>query len=225
MPARTWKLQGITLLILLGAIAALSLDGGRTRPVGSVSLAGIPRRIEGLEAGADRKLPQGTEERLAATKYLDRSYSMPGLTLDVFIAYYAEQRAGESMHSPRNCLPGSGWEISQADLVGLPGRRRQAVVNRYAIRNGADRRVVLYWYQTRRRVMANELFVKGYLIWDVMRDGDHSGSLVRVVMPDRPAAEAVGRRFASRLIDALDDCLAGAAAPVAAVRASGASTP
>ena len=100
------------------------------------------------------------------------------------MGYYDYQVQGKTIHSPRNCLPGAGWEVLQGgttpvDVAG--GRRYQ--VNRFLLANGRAKALVYYWYQGRGRVEANEYRVK----WNLLRDAAISGrteeSLVRIVLP------------------------------------------
>jgi EpsI family protein len=117
----------------------------------------------------------------------------------VYLGYYDEQRQGKSIHSPRNCLPGAGWEpVSQSETTLRLGGGQPISVNRYVIRKGLDRRVVFYWYQGRGRVASNEYANKGWLVIDAMRTGRTDGGLVRAVTP---ASEA-GERSAVALLQA-----------------------
>src|SRR5205085_9313103 len=80
----------------------------------------IPLHIAGF-VGADKPpLQDGVVRAINATSYLSRRYTKEGVEADLFIAYYAQQRAGESMHSPKHCLPGSGWEIWNYDTLDIP---------------------------------------------------------------------------------------------------------
>src|SRR6185312_3812618 len=90
---------------------------------------------------------------------------------------------GESMHSPKNCLPGAGWEPIQSDLVPLPAAGPGVEVNRYVVEKEGDRDLVLYWYQAQGRIIAREYWGKLYLVWDAMRQGRRDGAIVRVLVP------------------------------------------
>lgn len=53
-----------------------------------------------------------TLEVLGSGDFLERVYQDPQKKLpdvDVFLAYFPSQRAGETPHSPQHCLPGAGW--------------------------------------------------------------------------------------------------------------------
>ena len=122
------------------------------------------------------------------------------------IADYAEQRAGESMHSPKHCLSGSGWEIWKYDSIQVPFRDAAVTVHKYSIHQGNDRQVVLYWYQSRSRIIASEYLSKFLLIKDAALNGRADGALVRIVVPDEPDAVSQAVKFAADLIPYVERC-------------------
>jgi EpsI family protein len=150
---------------------------------------------------------------LGAGDVLARLYRRfyPGPPIELFIAYFPSQRSGGTMYSPQNCLPGSGWVPLEHSYVALRGPgRKNVVVNRYLIGKGLDRDLVLYWYQSHGRVVANEYRARVYLIADTIRSGRSDGSLVRVVTPidraeDVSAAEARAVSFAEGILPLLDN--------------------
>lgn len=105
--------------------------------------------------------------------------------VNLYVAYYASQRAGESAHSPRSCIPGDGWQIKSLvshTIGGMPGRL-PFTVNRMIIQKGEAKQLVYYWFQQRGRVITNEYMVKWYLFWDALTKNRTDGALVRLVTP------------------------------------------
>jgi EpsI family protein len=189
-------------------LAATSLLQRRTPDRLAVPLETLPRNLEGWEASRDdRTVEDDTLRVLGATSYLDRVYQKDASALQVFIAYYDQQRAGESMHSPKNCLPGTGWEIWKYDTVRIPVGDRRIEVNRDSIEHEGSRFLMLYWYQSKRQIIASEYLGKLQLIRDALVDGHTSGSIVRILIPDRPQAEAEATKFASAIIPGMQRCL------------------
>jgi exosortase D (VPLPA-CTERM-specific) len=133
--------------------------------------------------------------------------------VNFYVAYYASQRKGESAHSPRSCIPGGGWEITdltQHSVDGATVAGRPLWVNRVVIQKGDDEQLVYYWFQQRGRVVTNEYLVKWYLFWDALTRNRTDGALVRVmtnVNPGRNLAEADIRlsSFASSAAAQLED--------------------
>ena len=123
--------------------------------------------------------------------------------IDLFLVYFPSQRTGDTIHSPKHCLPGAGWlpvESSRVTL-NLPGHL-PFLANRYVIAKGTDRQLVLYWYLAHDRAIASEYWAKFYLVTDSIRLNRSDGSLVRLTTQLRPretsdAAQARLISFAS----------------------------
>src|SRR5262249_62192188 len=86
-------------------------------------------------------------------------------------------------HSPKNCLPGSGWEIVKTDQVALwpDNPTHPTMINQFVIENNGEKAMVLYWYQAIGRVIASEYWGKFYLVMDALRTGRRDGAIVRFV--------------------------------------------
>jgi len=183
--------------LMLAATLAVSLAADKRKPdVLARPLEQIPMRLGGW-TGSTLPPPSSRElSVLAADSFLSRRYRKPGRDLDLFIAYYATQKAGESMHSPKNCLPGAGWEIYEYGSAELPFRGSLDTINRFRIRNGAADQLAFYWYQTRDRIIANEYLGKLFLLTDALTKGHTSGSIVRIVVPDTPEIDRDTLAFA-----------------------------
>jgi EpsI family protein len=159
---------------------------------------------------------------LGVDDYLTRVYFNADRTegAGLYIGFYQSQRQGDTMHSPLNCLPGAGWEpLSQSRLiVNVAGDKsrstsRDIEVNRYVIRKGLDRQLVLYWYQAHDRIVASEYWGKFYLVADAVRMNRTDGALVRVIVPIAPGetsearAEDTAVRFVKSMFPLLSDYL------------------
>jgi EpsI family protein len=190
----------VTTLILAGTLlASLAAENRMPHPLAR-SLDQIPRQIDGWIAVPGR-VPDARElELLGATSYLSRDYRRAGQSLNLFISYYAIQRAGESMHTPRNCLPAAGWEILKYDKVDIPFDARAQQVNKFTIQNGDAKQIVLYWYQSKDRVIASEYEGKGFLLWDAMTKGRTDGAVVRIIVPDNAEAANAALGFARAIL-------------------------
>jgi EpsI family protein len=194
-------------IAILGMTLAASAISERPHPQRlQQPLATVPSSLAGWHAVADEPIPPSTLTRLIATDYVSRVYSKKGSQLGLFVAYYAEQRSGESMHSPKHCLPGSGWEIWQYGSIEVPVNGGSVVVNKYSIHKGGARNVVLYWYQSGPRVIASEYYGKLLLMRDAMFEGRTDGAIVRIIVPDVQGAVEEGVAFASQLIPEVQRC-------------------
>jgi len=147
-------------------------------------LAGFPRQVAGW-SGEDIPLDPDIRKILGDGEFLLRIYrSGVQPYVDLFVAYFPTQRTGSTIHSPQNCLPGSGWAPVDFARIQLPqGADRQTTVNRYVISKGLEQQLVLYWYQSNGRVVASEYWAKIFLVTDSIRRNRSDGALVRIVTP------------------------------------------
>jgi len=123
---------------------------------------------------------------LGVDDYVNRIYEQAGgPAVSLYVGYYGSQRQGDTIHSPQNCLPGAGWQAVDYGRASLDTGGTTVPVNRYVIQKGIDRQVVMYWYQGRGRVVANEYANKLWLMLDAARLHRTNGSLVRVIAPVR----------------------------------------
>jgi EpsI family protein len=207
-----WVHFGAAFALLLAATVFLH---ARQKPEPTLlrkPLTALPH-ILGRWEGRDLEISPEVREVLGPGDFLSRVYRDPatGAVADLFIAFFSSQRAGDTIHSPQNCLPGSGWaplERGSRQLTRPDGTK--VTVNRYVIAKGLDRELVLYWYQAHGRVVASEYSAKFYLVTDAMRTNRSDGSLVRVVIPLRPRqsiaeAEGLAAGFAEQLLPLLDE--------------------
>ena len=147
------------------------------------SLASFPSQL-GNWVGKEVEIPQDIREILGPGEFLLRVYrnqSAQNASADLFLAYFPTQRAGDTIHSPKNCLPGAGWTPIESTrmVLSLPGQT-PFPANRYVIARGTDRQLVLYWYWAHNRGVASEYWAKFYLVLDSLRMNRSDGALVRI---------------------------------------------
>jgi EpsI family protein len=192
----------------MGAAAAATIEPERSLPL-ITPLAGFPAQLAGYVASGDRRIDDAVLRVLAPDDYLHRSYGHAdgevGFTL--FVAYYGRQLGGASIHSPRNCLPGSGWEPVQHERLRIATPYGESPVNRYVVEHESGARaLVYYWYQGRGRVEANEYSVKWQLLRDGMARRRTDEALVRLVFPlarGQTGADALTRRVLEETVASL----------------------
>ncbi len=160
--------------------------------------------------GEDLPLEQRIIKAVGVDDYLSRVYTdESGLPVSVYIGYYASQRTGDTIHSPKNCLPGSGWEpVRSRHLTVDVSVGSRIVINEYVVEKGLDRQLVLYWYQGRGRVVASEYWGKVWMVVDAITRNRTDGALVRLVTPTRDRegeAEARAVKLAQTLYPRLNE--------------------
>jgi exosortase D (VPLPA-CTERM-specific) len=99
--------------------------------------------------------------------------------VNLYVAYYESQRKGSSIHSPRSCIPGGGWEIQSVTNKTLDVNGTAVETNRVLIQKGRTRQLVYYWFDQRGRNLTNEYLVKWFLFWDALTRSRTDGALIR----------------------------------------------
>jgi len=193
----------LTLVLLLQAAVVYGFRRQEVLPQHQ-GLEGLSREMGTWTATQDFPMDKETMDVLKADDTLNRNYqdAASGRSANLFVAFFKSQRTGQAPHSPKNCLPGSGWVPTVNDVitVAVPGRG-DIEVNRYVIQKGEAKSLVLYWYQSRDRVVASEYKAKVYVVADALRYNRSDTALVRVVMPLGPGqSEAEAATAASEFI-------------------------
>ena len=174
------------LAILLAAAVFLHARGRNEVFPHRQPLSAFPRELENWRS-SEVSIPQDQLAVLGPGDFLLREYQRSSTMqppVGLFIAYFPSQSAGDTIHSPKNCLPGAGWAPLEARRTQLsfPGQPEFAA-NRYVIAKGADHQLVLYWYLAHNRAVASEYWAKYYLVADSIKMNRSDGSLIRLSTP------------------------------------------
>jgi EpsI family protein len=188
----------ITAGILLAAIVLLQTISHGEAVVHRQPLRDLPYA---LGAWTGEPLPVQTQivQAVGVTDYINRYYSRSsGFPVQLYVGYYASQRTGDTIHSPKNCLPGAGWDPIRSGYaaVQLPSGRK-IVVNEYVVQQDQDKQLVFYWYQGRGRVIASEYRAKFWMIADALSRNRTDAALVRLVTPMSDGEENARARLMS----------------------------
>ena len=200
-----WRFGSTFCLLVGGLTFSVFNDHRKPNPL-EHPLSSIEKSISGWTATDDPPFTEVIEASLNATSCLSRTYRRGPATMNLFIAFYEQERAGESMHSPKYCLGGGGWEMVDSGMVPVGFDGRTVRINNYVLYKGGEHSRILYWYQGRRRVVADEYFTKMYLVWDALRHGETSGSIVRITLGEQPGALQDGVGFAEQVLQQLGRC-------------------
>lgn len=178
----------LSAVLVLQSVAFYSLSRGENVPL-TRPLTEFPAQLGEWRLSQEGVIEQEVLEVLRADDVMTRVYANQtlGVPANLFIAYFRSQRTGQRPHSPKNCLPGAGWVEMMSDVIPIPiaGEAKPIEVNRYVVARGDDKSLVLYWYQSRNRVVANEYRAQLFTMADAMRYNRTDTALVRVVIPVR----------------------------------------
>ncbi len=175
MPLRPF----VAALVLVGGIFATHGIPPPNVPESHQPLREFPASIAAWRS-EDLPFDADVAEATGADDYINRVYLGRTPPIELYVGYYKDQRSGDAIHSPKNCLPGSGWEPVHSAVLQIGSADGPVFVNEYLVEQGSHRDMVLYWYQTRRRIVASEYLAKYWLVVDGLRHRDTDGTMVRV---------------------------------------------
>lgn len=175
----------ITAVLAVQTIGYYSLTKNEKVPAAR-ALDQFPSQVGDWIKVQDGVVETEVRDILKADDLLNRYYSdkQTHVGANLFVAAFRSQRAGAAPHSPKNCLPGAGWTqvVDGRIAVQIPGVAEPITVNRYIVQRGEQKSMVLYWYQSRDRVVAGEIEAKLYTMADAIRYNRTDTALVRVIV-------------------------------------------
>jgi exosortase D (VPLPA-CTERM-specific) len=180
-------LAGVVLLVLVTPYFATLSERSETSPARQ-TFAHFPLSWKGW-TGHEGAIEKDIVSTLQFSDYItaDYRYDNDNTAVNFYSAWYASQKKGASIHSPRSCMPGGGWRIESLSQLDVPGLKRAdgtgLRVNRAVISKGDFANVVYYWFEGRNRVITNEYIAKWYIFWDSLTRSRSDGALMRVVIP------------------------------------------
>ena len=197
---RCWAM---TVLFAVATLVLHLVSHGEPEPLAH-PLSSFPSSL-GAWQSRDEPFDKEIVKAVAMDDYINRIYMSPQQPpMLLYIGYYKSQRTGQTIHSPKNCLPGSGWEPIESGVTLLRAANGgQVRVNSYLIEKGLDRQIVLYWYQSHGRVIASEYWGKIYMVKDALQLNRTDAALIRVITPvvkDAPEARLRATRFAEEVL-------------------------
>ena len=202
----------VTAAVLLGAFVLMHTVSHGESIIARQSLRELPYTL-GDWTGEDHPLQERIVQAVSVSDYTNRVYFEAGADapVELYIGYYASQRTGDTIHSPRNCLPGAGWDPVRSEIakISLPSGR-QVLLNEYVIRRDQNKQMVFYWYQGRGRVIASEYAGKFWMVADAISRNRTDGALIRLVTPMDDGEEKARARlvsFTQILFPYLDDLI------------------
>ncbi|MFV8816196.1 VPLPA-CTERM-specific exosortase XrtD [Haliea sp. E17] len=222
------SLLASTLILLLAVPASIAISDREELIPQRTQFINFPL-LKGEWVGQETALEPDILEALDYPDYIQANYFRPGdpIPVNLYIAYYQSQRTGSSIHSPRSCIPGGGWKISDLtqENIGAELGISGLEVNRLLISQGDVQNLVYYWFEQRGRTLTNEYLAKWYLFQDGLTMQRSDGALVRLVVPVPSGgkvedADVQMREFLREFYPILPDYLPGKAIEVREVSRS-----
>lgn len=187
----------LTAILVLQAALFYSASSGDSTPL-NLPLMAFPQTLGAFQMTHEGQVEPEVLEVLKADDTMTRTYTSPDGAANLFIAYFKTQRTGQSPHSPKNCLPGSGFQPVESGTIDIPAGGETIHINRYLVSRGENESLVMYWYQSQGRVIADEFAAKFWLIADSIRKHRSDTALVRVVVGVPRTDDSSGRAMAQK---------------------------
>jgi EpsI family protein len=174
----------VTAGVLLGAFILLHSASHGEPVVSHQPLRDLPYTV-GTWSGQESPLSERIVQAVSVSDYTNRFYFANGIApVQLYVGYYGNQKTGDTIHSPKNCLPGAGWDPVHAGFATISvAGGRHIVVNEYVIQKDENKQLVFYWYQGRGRVTASEYAAKFWMVADAISRNRTDGALVRLMTP------------------------------------------
>src|ERR1041385_6398816 len=119
----------VVTIVLVGASVVIGRASQTETTLQRQPFSVFPMTISKWSGRPDPPLTQHVLDVLGADDYLSRTYySASGEMANLYMGFYKEQREGDTIHSPLNCLPGAGWEPIEKQRVQLRTPNGPAVV-------------------------------------------------------------------------------------------------
>ena len=123
---------------------------------------------------------------LGVEDYIMANFSKgAGQAVNLYVGFYQSQSKGDLIHSPKNCMPGAGWNIVQSSAIpiDLPKSGKTITIARLLLNKDGQNQVVYYWFQSRGRIISSEYMQKIWLVLDSITKNRTDGSFVRLIAP------------------------------------------
>jgi len=188
----TYKNTIIVLSIMILTIVSLEFlsHGEEIKP--NKPFSTFPRKI-GSWTGVERRFDQEIYDALGVDdSFLANYQTSDGRYIELYVGFYQSQKEGDLIHSPKNCMPGGGWNILTTSIeeIDIPQNDPKNVKTiKLLLAKGDQHQVVLYWFQSRGRFIASEYLQKIYLVIDSITRRRTDGSFVRLIAPVRDGSQ------------------------------------
>ena len=176
----------IIISVIMIVSAALTIFAGHTERIApNKPFSEFPLEI-GQWQGARKELDQKVYNILGVEDYILANYrNRSGALVNLYVGFYQSQSQGDLIHSPKNCLPGAGWNIVHTGIetIKMNDAEKPIKVIKLDLQKDGEKQIVLYWFQSRGRIIASEYMQKIWLVVDSITRHRTDGSFVRLISP------------------------------------------
>lgn len=162
-------------------------------------LSEIPQSIAKWSMVDEARFSEAVLQQLRPTDYLYRVYAADNQnSVSLYLGYHGGGPESGSIHSPKHCLPGSGWlMISEQIKTFTVGAGDLPIVEAIYQKDG-QRELFLYWFQVKGKVLTNEYRLKFAEISNSIFYNRRDSAFIRISVPHREGdvtASKLGEMF------------------------------
>lgn len=168
-----------SIIILLATASTISIHDRNEVIPERVPFIHYPLHIEDWKA-KPRNFENGENDILKLKDYFLADYNNGIDNIDVYYGYTDSQRNNFVPHSPRSCIPGGGWEITDAQIHTINLSPEKSIdLTRLVISKGEFKMLIYYWFRQRGRDLEGEFPMKFALLYDSITKNRTDGAIVR----------------------------------------------
>jgi len=184
---QNWQTNPTVLLMLFSLVIAVIVSSQiferEETVVNSKPLSQFPVMLGSWRASESR-LPPGIEAVAGASEYYygDFLSSSDNKKVNLYIAYYQDQKLGAAPHSPKVCIPGDGWVITSDNPVLINNKNNKSFeVSRLIITKDKHTIITYYWLKQGENIFHQQLMARLNLIWFALKENRADAALIRMV--------------------------------------------
>lgn len=120
-------------------------------------------------------------EKLRADEYISREYRKGNERISLYIGYYRSQKEGAQIHSPKHCLPGSGWfKLSEKERSMVIDGAGEIKFIEAIYQKGMEKELFIYWYKMKEAYITDDYILKLYMVYNSLRYRRNDAAFIRL---------------------------------------------
>lgn len=212
---QNWQTKPTVLFMLLSLLIAVIVStpffDREDATVASKSLSKFPATL-GQWRASESRLPPSIEAVAGASEYYYGDFlSSENDKVNLYIAYYKDQKQGAAPHSPKVCIPGDGWVITSDEPVSIQTKSgKKYKVSRLIINKDKHTIVTYYWLKQGKNFFRQQYMARLDLILFAIQENRADAALIRMVSEVASGekiedTDARMQQMATELLDVISD--------------------
>ena len=188
----------IVFLLLILAGLYINLHSDIEVPLNR-SFKDFPMEHKGWDIISESHFSDDVLDVLRPTDYMLRKYAgTEGVPVSLYIGYHSGGKDSGPIHSPKNCLPGSGWYSVSEETMSVRSGLKGIGLVKAVYQKGFSKEIFFYWFHVRGQSLTNEFALKVAEIKNSMLYRRRDSAFIRIsvdVESDEDMSLLVGEKF------------------------------